>query len=145
MGTCVSGGCGRGVLRMTVTARIVVSVSWCSHPYFFSLVPFISPSCSRVGEMSLVRLSHSLEWDEMFKTILFIFIFFIYTHIFTIYVLFKENNIINNFPYRMPPFDGSSGKTVPRRTNRLPLWYCQGILYHILDCRTIKLGYFYMG
>ena len=30
----------------------------------------------------------------MFKTILFIFIFFIYTHIFTIYVLFKEENNI---------------------------------------------------
>ena len=30
----------------------------------------------------------------MFKTILFIFIFFIYTHIFTIYVLFKEEKNI---------------------------------------------------
>ena len=28
---------------------------------FFSLVPFMLPSCSQVGEMSLVRLSHSLE------------------------------------------------------------------------------------
>ena len=31
----------------------------------------------------------------MFKTILFIFIFFIYTHIFTIYVFFKEENNIS--------------------------------------------------
>ena len=28
---------------------------------FFSLVPFMLTSCSQVGEMSLVRLSHSLE------------------------------------------------------------------------------------
>ena len=33
----------------------------------------------------------------MFKTILFIFLFFIYTHIFTIYVFFKEKNIIYKY------------------------------------------------
>lgn len=49
---------------------------------FFSLVPFISPSCSRVGETSLARLSHSLEvrWDveNLFYIYSFLYIYFIY-------------------------------------------------------------------